>query len=55
MTCELRGVIVVQGLNVCVRCLKASSESEFDSMKSTKTDMTSNITWTSSLNYFQNT
>ena len=72
MTCELREVIVVEGLNVCVRCVKASSESKFDSMKSTrtdmlrhvkfknkiklkkKTDMTSNITWTSSLNYFQN-
>ena len=39
MTCELREEIVVEGLNVCVRCVKASSESKFDSMKSIRTDM----------------
>lgn len=53
VTCELRGVIVVEGLNVCDRCLKALHKSEFDFMKSTWTHMSSNISWTHSRNYFQ--
>ena len=41
---------VVEGWNVCDRGLKVSHEFEYDSMGSTRTDMTSNITQTSSVN-----